>query len=88
VVGGTCINWGTIPSKTLRQSALFVLSLTDNPMEGIKTEIAEEITIQDFMHRERLVVQHELELVNRTSTSTSRGLQGARPGSRTLTRSR
>ena len=66
VVGGTCINWGTIPSKTLRQSALFVLSLTDNPMEGIKTEIAEEITIQDFMHRERLVVQHELELVNRT----------------------
>ncbi len=66
VVGGTCINWGTIPSKTLRQSAMFVLSLTDNRMEGIRTEIAEEITIQDFMHRERLVVQRELEIVNRT----------------------
>ncbi len=28
VIGGTCINRGTIPSKTLRESALFVLSLT------------------------------------------------------------
>ena len=68
VVGGTCINWGTIPSKTLRQSAMFVLSLTDNRMEGIRTEIAEEITIQDFMHRERLVVQ-----VDRDATRHAHG---------------
>ena len=66
VVGGTCINWGTIPSKTLRESALFVLSLTANKVEGIRTEIAERITVQDFMFRERRVVQRELELVNRT----------------------
>ncbi|MBZ5637286.1 MAG: Si-specific NAD(P)(+) transhydrogenase [Acidobacteriia bacterium] len=66
VVGGTCINWGTIPSKTLRESALFVLSLTRNKVEGIRTEIADRITVQDFMFRERRVVQRELELVNRT----------------------
>ncbi len=66
VVGGTCINWGTIPSKTLRESALFVLSLTMNKVEGIRTEIASRITVQDFMYRERLVVQRELELVNKT----------------------
>lgn len=66
VIGGTCINWGTIPSKTLRQSALFVLSLTTNKVEGIRSEIAEEITIHDFMYRERLVVQRELEIVNQT----------------------
>ena len=64
VVGGNRINWGTIPSKTLRESALFVLSLTRNKLHGIRTEIAGEITVADFMYRERQVVQRELELIN------------------------
>jgi len=64
VVGGNRVNWGTIPSKTLRESALFVLSLTRNKLHGIRTEIAGEITVADFMFRERQVVQRELELIN------------------------
>jgi NAD(P) transhydrogenase len=64
VVGGTRINWGTIPSKTLRESAIFVYDHTRAPLEGIRTEIAGEITVSEFMHRERRVVQRELELVN------------------------
>ena len=64
VVGGNRVNWGTIPSKTLRESALFVLSLTRNKLHGIRTEIAGEITVADFMYRERRVVQRELELIN------------------------
>ncbi len=66
VVGGTRINWGTIPSKTLRESALFVWAHTHHRLEGIRTEIAEEITVADFMYREQQVVQRELELINRT----------------------
>ena len=64
VVGGNRVNWGTIPSKTLRESALFVLSLTRNKLHGIRTEIAGEITVADFMYRERQVVQRELELID------------------------
>ncbi len=64
VVGGTRINWGTIPSKTLRQSALFVHSLVRDKLEGIRCEIPSESTVHDFMHRARQVVQRELELVN------------------------
>jgi len=64
VLGGTRINWGTIPSKTLRESALFVYNHTRHRLEGIRTEIADEITVSDFMHRKRRVVQRELELVN------------------------
>jgi NAD(P) transhydrogenase len=64
VVGGNRVNWGTIPSKTLRESALFVLSLTRNKLHGIRSEITGEITVADFMYRERLVVQRELELIN------------------------
>lgn len=66
VVGGTCVNWGTIPSKTLRESAIFVLGLTAQKIEGIRCEITDRITMSDFMHHERLVVQRELELINRT----------------------
>ena len=65
VVGGTAVNWGTIPSKTLRESALFVYAHTNQKLHGIKTEISDEITVADFMHRERQVVQRELELINR-----------------------
>lgn len=64
VVGGTRINWGTIPSKTLRESALFVASLTRHRLHGIRCEIAGELTVPELMYRERLVVQRELELVN------------------------
>lgn len=65
VVGGAAVNWGTIPSKTLRESALFVYSQTHKKLEGIRTEISQEISIQDFMFRKEQVVQRELELINR-----------------------
>ncbi len=62
VVGGARINWGTIPSKTLRESALFVHGLTLRKLDAIRAEITGRITIAEFMHRERMVVQRELEL--------------------------
>jgi NAD(P) transhydrogenase len=64
VVGGARVNWGTIPSKTLRESALFVDSLTRNKLHGIRTSIDPEIPVADFTWRQRRVVQRELELVN------------------------
>ena len=63
-VGGNRINWGTIPSKTLRESALYVLGLRRAGIHGIRAAFKDEITVADFMYRERLVVQRELDLVN------------------------
>lgn len=65
VVGGTGVNWGAIPSKTLRESALFVRGLTTNKVHGINCRIADKISVADFMFRERVVVQRELELINK-----------------------
>lgn len=65
VVGGTGVVWGAIPSKTLRESARFVRSLTSRKLDGIPVEIGSEISITDFMYRERNVVQRELELINK-----------------------
>lgn len=64
VMGGTCVNWGTIPSKTLRESALFVYSLTRHRLHGIRATVPSDITVADFMSRERVVVQRELEFIN------------------------
>jgi len=66
VVGGTAVNWGTIPSKTLRESAMLVQSLTRRKVEGFDFRLADRISISDFMFRERLVVQRELELINQS----------------------
>ncbi len=66
VVGGTRVNWGTIPSKTLRESALFVHGLRRNRLDAIKVDIGDTITIPELMYREQRVVQRELELINRS----------------------
>jgi len=57
------VNWGTIPSKTLRESAVFVHGLRHNRLDGIKVEIADTITIPELKYREQRVVQRELELI-------------------------
>jgi NAD(P) transhydrogenase len=64
VVGGNRVNWGTIPSKTLRESAVFFHQLTRNRLHGIRYEVDPELTVADFMFRERAVVARELELIN------------------------
>ncbi len=64
MVGGTRVNWGTIPSKTLRESALFFYGMTRHRLHGFQTELTDDLTVGDLMWRERLVVQRELELIN------------------------
>ncbi len=63
LVGGNRVNWGTIPSKSLRESAVFFYQLTRSRLHGIRYEVGPELTVADFMQRERAVVQRELELI-------------------------
>jgi NAD(P) transhydrogenase len=63
VVGGNRVNWGTIPSKSLRESAVFFYQLTRSRLHGIRYEVLPELTVADFMQRERAVVRRELELI-------------------------
>src|SRR5512145_615273 len=66
VVGGNRVLWGTIPSKTLRESAVFFRQLTKLRLHGIRYEVGQEVTVADFMQRERAVVQRELDLINQS----------------------
>lgn len=66
LVGGNRVNWGTIPSKSLRESAVFFYQLTRSRLHGIRYEVSSDLTVADFMHRERAVVQRELELIGQS----------------------
>src|SRR5450631_4146376 len=58
-MGGSCINTGTVPSKTLRESALYFSGLKQRGLYGIDYSLKENLSVNDFMHHEREVVDME-----------------------------
>ena len=62
-LGGAGINTGTVPSKTLRESALYFSGLRQRGLYGIDYSLKENLTIKDFMYRERTVVRKERKMV-------------------------
>src|SRR5258706_2218641 len=62
-VGGAGINTGTVPSKTLRESALYFSGLRQRGLYGIDYSLRESLTVADFLHREQIVVDQERHLV-------------------------
>ena len=61
--GGAAVNTGTIPSKTLRETALYFSGLRQRGLYGIDYTVKSDITISDFMYRERAVVESEWERI-------------------------
>ena len=61
--GGAAVNTGTIPSKTLRETALYFSGLRQRGLYGVDLRVKQDITIGDFMHRERSVIQTEWGLI-------------------------
>ena len=58
-LGGACTNTGTIPSKTLRESALYFSGLRQRGLYGIDYSLREGLKVEDFMHRKDAVVAEE-----------------------------
>ena len=59
VPGGAAANTGTLPSKTLRESALYLSGFRQRELHGVDTQIKSKVTAQDFLFHERFVVQGE-----------------------------
>lgn len=60
VLGGTAANTGTLPSKTLRETAVFLSGFRHRELEGIDLRgLKRSLTVRDFMTRERYVVDQE-----------------------------
>ena len=63
--GGACLHTGTIPSKTLRESALYLSGLHSRGLYGVNYLVKRDISAQDLMYRRRHVVARELDRINR-----------------------
>jgi NAD(P) transhydrogenase len=63
MLGGVCLNTGTIPSKTLREAVLYLTGLDQREMYGQSYHVKEEITISDLTSRTQHVVSREADVV-------------------------
>jgi NAD(P) transhydrogenase len=61
--GGNSVNTGGLPSKTLRETALYFSGLRQRGLYGVEYRVKSDITIGDFMFRERAVVESAWQLV-------------------------
>jgi len=63
VVGGVCIAKGTIPSKTLREAALYLSGYKERNVYGASYSVKEKITMADLLHRTDYVIRTEMDVV-------------------------
>ena len=63
--GGAAVNTGTIPSKTLRETALALTGLRHRGLYAVDWSIKPNVTIADLMQRERVVVEAEWQRIHR-----------------------
>ena len=79
MIGGVCLNTGTIPSKTLREAILYLTGIDQREMYGQSYRVKDEITIADLAARTTHVVGREMDVVrsqlsrNRVTTMTGTG---------------
>src|SRR6478735_8303144 len=62
-VGGAGINTGTIPSKTLRETALMLSGWRSRRLHRIDLSLRREATVGDFMRHERQMTAGERQQV-------------------------
>ncbi len=63
MLGGVCINTGTIPSKTLREAVLYLTGMNQRELYGAGYRVKDHITPADLLSRTRHVIEREIEVV-------------------------
>jgi len=64
VLGGACVNTGTIPSKTLRESALHLSGFKQRGFAAVDVSVKSNVTVADFMYRKQIVVEREWQRID------------------------
>ncbi len=64
-LGGAGINTGTVPSKALRETALYFSGLLQRGLYGIDYSLKDGLTIGDLMYRKQIVIESEWGLIQR-----------------------
>lgn len=62
VIGGVCINTGTIPSKTMREAVLHLSGYNYQHIYGVSYRVKERITMADLAFRVQHVIKTEIDV--------------------------
>lgn len=62
-VGGGAVHTGTIPSKTLREAALYLSGWDQRGLYGRSYRLKDRLTIEDLMQRLDITVRHEVDVM-------------------------
>ena len=62
VIGGVCINTGTIPSKTLREAVMHLSGYRERNVYGSSYAVKQDITMGDLLFRADAVMRSEIDV--------------------------
>src|SRR5208283_3181835 len=62
VVGGVCVNTGTIPSKTMREAVLHLSGYNYRSIYGMSYRVKDKITMADLAFRVQGVIRSEVDV--------------------------
>jgi NAD(P) transhydrogenase len=62
VLGGVCLNTGTIPSKTMREAVLYLTGYGQHEVYGTSYAVKDRITLDDLMLRTSFVIRREIDV--------------------------
>src|SRR5277367_3760374 len=63
MLGGVCVNTGTIPSKTLREAVVYLTGMSQRELYGASYRVKEKITPADLLARTSHVIGREVDVV-------------------------
>ncbi|MGB0385670.1 MAG: Si-specific NAD(P)(+) transhydrogenase [Ardenticatenaceae bacterium] len=63
LVGGVCVNTGTIPSKTLREAVLYLSGFRERNIYGASYRVKQHITMDDLQLRCNHVMRNEIDVI-------------------------
>jgi NAD(P) transhydrogenase len=63
VVGGACVNTGTIPSKTMREAVMHLSGYQYHNIYGMNYRVKEKITMADLSFRVQHVIKTEIDVM-------------------------
>src|SRR5215471_387375 len=64
-IGGACVNTGTLPSKTLRETAIYLSGFRNREMYGVSCQLNTGVSIPELMCRQDPVSGNERDRIRK-----------------------
>jgi NAD(P) transhydrogenase len=62
-LGGNCLHTATVPSKTLRETVLYIAGVKQRSLSGIHATVGKNVTLEELLRRKDAVIGGQLEVL-------------------------